>query len=217
MTVVPRRSAPRSGATLVLCAVLAALLASGCGSLLSQSYPQKKQYVLEASRAEGPSAPRVGKSLVVRPFRASPRLDGVKFVYRVADEQYQSDFYHVFWTAPEAMVGDQTARWLEASGLFESVWDVRSVVPPALLLEGAIVDLYADYRASGPPVAVLSLSFALLDVQQVPPAVVFHDRYHAEVPAADDSTDALVAAWNAALRELLARFEADLGTRGLRP
>lgn len=203
------RCAPRHAG-----AALLALVATGCGSLLARTYPEKSQYVLEAIRPAGPPAPRIGTSLVVRPFRASPRLDGAKFVYRVGDEQYASDFYHVFWTAPESLVGDQTGRWLAASGLVDSVFDTRSVVPPALMLEGGVVDLFADQRASGPPVAVMTLSFALVDVQQALPAVVFHEQYHAEVPAADDSAEALVTAWNAALRELLARFEADLAARG---
>lgn len=207
-------TARRAGVALVGLAV-AGFVAAGCGGLLERRYPEKRQYVLEAARPEGPPARRVGTSLVVRPFRASPRLDGVKFVYRTGDEQYESDFYHVFWTAPEALIGDQTARWLEASGLFESVWDVRSVVPPALMLEGGVIDLYADYRNAGPPVAVIDLSFALVDVQQPTPTVAFHDHYRVEVPASADTADALVVAWDAALRDVLARFEADLAARGL--
>jgi len=209
------RFAGRRAAVLGLL-VLAGVGLGGCGGLLARSYPEKSQFVLEAPRPDAPPAPRIDKSLVLRPFRASPRLDGVKFVYRTGDEQYESDFYHVFWTTPEALLGDQTRRWLEASGLFESVWDVRSVVPPALMLEGSVVDLYADYRAAGPPVAVLSLGFALVDVERAPPGVAFHEQYRTEVPAAADTPEALVAAWNAALADVLARFESDLATRGLR-
>lgn len=209
------RSAARCAVRLA-CLALAGLALAGCGSLLAQGYPEKRQYVLEAPRPDAPPARRVGGSLVLRPFRTSPRLDGVKFVYRTGDERYESDFYHVFWTAPEALLGDQTGRWLEASALFESVWDVRSVVPPALMLEGAVIDLYADYRAAGPPVAVLSLGFALVDVERVPPGVVFHERYRAETPAAEDTPEAIVRAWSEALADVLTRFESDLATRDLR-
>lgn len=197
-------------------AVAVGLGSGGCSSLLVRRYPEKGQYVLEARRPEAAPGRRIGTSLVVRPFRASPRLAGAQFVYRIGDEQYEPDFYHVFWAAPEALIGDQTARWLEMSGLFQSVWDVRSVLPPALMLEGGVIDLYADYRASGPPVAVIALAFALVDVERAPPAVAFHEQYRATVPAAEDTPEALVAAWGAALRDVLGRFEADLTARGLR-
>jgi ABC-type uncharacterized transport system auxiliary subunit len=196
--------------------VAASALLAACGPLLAKRFPEKQQFVLEAQRPEDPHATQVGKSLVVRPFRASPRLDGVKFVYKTGSGTYESDFYHVFWTAPEAMIADEARRWLEASGLFGSVWDARSVLPPALMLEGGVLELYADYTTGGPPHAILAVSFALVDVEQPIPTVAFHADYRSDVAAKADTPEAIVAAWNAALGDVLTRFETDLATRGLR-
>lgn len=189
--------------------VIVAVGATGCVSL-DRPVVEKRQYVLEARRSgDAPATPR-GGVLDVRTFRASPRSAGTKFVYRTADDVYESDFYRVFWAPPTALVADEVRRWLAASGVFEDVLEPGSAVEPSYLLEGAISDLYGDFRPGETPRAVLGVRVALVDVRNRASRIVLSRDYAAEValPAADP--DLLVEGWNTALRRILEELETDL-------
>jgi cholesterol transport system auxiliary component len=146
----------------------------------------------------------------VNRFRSSPLLAGSNFVYRTGEQTFESDFYNVFWTAPAAMVANETASWLRASGIFSDVVDPASVRPRSYALEGAIAELYGDYRTPGKPAAVMGLRFALVDVQGKEPRVLFHKDYGVSHPIAAGTPSALAAGWNEELSEILGALEADV-------
>jgi cholesterol transport system auxiliary component len=192
-----------------------ALSALGCG-LFRREYPERQQFVLAATPPQPADPPAEAPVLGVRRFRASPLLAGTNFVYRTGDQTFESDFYNVFWTPPAAMVAEATGRWLRASGLFSSVVEAGSITPRAYALEGAIAELYGDYRDPGKPTAVMGLRFALEDVQGREPRILFHKDYSVSRPIAEGTPTALAAGWNQALGEILSALETDLRTT-LRP
>ncbi len=194
----------------VAAALFAGASALGCGGLLSRQYPERRQFVIEATRPERASAPAGAPVLAVMRFRTSAVVTGTSFVYRTEAQTYESDFYDVLWTSPQAMLADDVRRWLAASGLFGAVLDARSLAPRAYLLDGAVEELYGDHRDPAEPRAVLGLRFALLDVRGAEPKIVFHAGYAASPAIADASPEALAAGWGDALREILGRLEADL-------
>lgn len=195
---------------------LAAVLLLACGatlvgcSTLSRPAVEKWQYVLEARRETSEPSRADGGVLDVRTFRVSPRIDGTRFVYRTGAERYESDFYHVFWASPQALVADETRRWLASAGVFEDIPESGSAVPPTHLLEGALAELHGDYRPGETPRAVIGLRFSVVDVRGKQPRVLLARDYGAEVPLEAADPDLLVAGWNTGLRRILAELEADL-------
>jgi cholesterol transport system auxiliary component len=185
------------------------LVAAGCGAL-RREYPERQQFVLEVTPPETSDPPAGAPVLGVSRFRTSPLLAGTSFVYRTGDQTFESDFYNVFWTPPAAMVANETGRWLRASGIFGEVVDPTSLTPRAYALEGAIAELYGDYRTPGQPAAVMGLRFALMDVQGKEPKVLFHKDYSVSHPIAAGTPSALAAGWNEELAEILAALESDL-------
>jgi cholesterol transport system auxiliary component len=202
MTLSPRKLA----AVLVLGLTL---VAAGCG-VLRREYPERQQFVLEVTPPQIADPPAGAPVLGVSRFRTSPLLAGTSFVYRTGDQTFESDFYNVFWTPPAAMVANEAGRWLRASGIFSDVVDPTSLTPRAYALEGAIAELYGDYRTPGQPAAVMSLRFALMDIQGKEPKVVFHKDYSVSHPIAAGTPSALAAGWNEELGEILAALESDV-------
>jgi cholesterol transport system auxiliary component len=197
---------------LALCLALGAL---GC-SLFRREYPERQQFVLEATPPQPADPPAQAPVLGVTRFRASPLLAGTSFVYRTSDQIFESDFYNVFWTPPAAMVANTTGKWLRASGLFSAVVDAGSLTPRNYALEGSIAELYGDYRIPEMPAAVMELRFALEDVQRNEPRILFQKDYSLSRPIATGTPAALAAGWNQELGEILTALETDLRA-ALRP
>jgi hypothetical protein len=184
------------------------ILWAGCVKL-EKPYPQKKSYVLEVRR-NGESRPASDETvLLVRNFTGAARFRGRGFVYRTGQLQYQADFYHEFFTAPAAMISEESGRWLQQSGLFGHVTE-GGEPPPTHLLQGRINALFGDYRPGQPPTAVLELHLALIDDRGVSTQILLDGRYRREIPLADRSPQTLLQGWNSALQEILTEFERDL-------
>jgi ABC-type uncharacterized transport system auxiliary subunit len=202
-----RRRAWR-GAALALLA--APLLGLACRSLLGRESAAKQRFLLEVERGEPRPAPDGAPLLEVRPFTASSHLHGTRFVYRLAPDKVEFDYYHEFWAEPERLVTEAVIRWLARSGLFAFVAEAGRAGPGALVLDGELAELYGDYRDPRAPRAVLELRLALLEESGDAPRVVFSREYTAARPVAPASREALVVGWNEALGEILASLEQDL-------
>ncbi|HME71361.1 MAG TPA: hypothetical protein VKM54_16030 [Myxococcota bacterium] len=183
--------------------------AAGCG-VLRREYPERQQFVLEVTPPQSSDPPAGGAVLGVSRFRASPLLAGTSFVYRMGDQTFESDFYNVFWTPPAAMVANETGKWLRSSGIFSDVVDPGNLTPRTYALDGAIAELYGDYRNPGAPAAVMGLRFALVDVQGKEPKVLFHKDYSVSHPIPTGTPSALAAGWNEELSEILAALQTDI-------
>ena len=189
-------------------ALVAASL-SGCLSL-EKSYPQKRFYVLAASRPGAPSPFRIDATLRVRSFRISPSYSGSEFVYRTGDVTSESDFYNEFFNPPSRLVTEQVHRWFAASGLFKAVVDSSSPIEAGYVLEGAIGAIYGEHIHSESPRAVLELQFFLLKETEAEVGIVLQGNFSKNVDLADDSPETLARGWNQALQEILTAFEEKL-------
>ena len=183
-------------------ALLPLLLAS-CVDLKAPA-AERRFYALSVERP-GPAKAGGAGVLKVRRFQVSRTYEGVEFVYRAAESAYEGDFYHAWFTPPAGQVAEAARRWMSGAGLFAHVVDAASVAPETHLLEGNVAALYADLRAK--PAAVVELQFTLLTAAG---EIRLHRAHRREIEAASSQPEALIAAWNRGLGEILAAAEADL-------
>lgn len=184
-------------------------LMAGCVNL-EKGYPEKRYFVLDASRDEEVTVPDAGKILTVSRFRISPKYEGKGLVYRHGELSYESDFYNEFFVSPTSMFTEEIRKRLAGSGLFKHVVAPSSLLNPTYILEGAVTALYGDYSVSTAPKAVMEIQFFLLHETDSNPKIILKSQYHKEEPFIINTPDALVKSWNTALNQILAEFENDL-------
>ena len=199
-----------SWSTTAIFACLGVIVANSSGCLdLKKSYPEKRSFVLDVGAAQQVTPSNVGIVLKINKFRISPLFAGRAMVYRVADLQYESDFYDEWFVAPATLVTQQVQNWLSRSGGFQLVVLGTNHVEPTHLLEGLITEFYGDFR--GAPRAVFGLELQLLDAahERQP---FFRRSYQQDVPLNDRSAHALARGLTEALRVVLVEIAKDLAT-----
>ena len=184
-------------------------LMTGCINL-EKGYPEKRYFILDASRDKDISSPDTGKDLTVRRFRVSPEYEGKGLVYRLEELSFESDFYNEFFVSPVSMFTEEIRKRLAGSGLFKHVVDPSSLLDATYILEGAVTALYGDYRVSTAPKAVMEIQFFLLQETDSNPKIIFKSQYHKEEPFKGNTPDGLIKSWNTAFNQILTEFENDL-------
>ena len=190
------------------------MVTAGC-SLKKQS-PAKLHYLVEAKRPGGPAAASAQATLRVRSLQIASPFESRGFVYRNSEQNYETDFYHEFLVAPQAMLTEQVRRWLGASGRFRAVLDPASKLDATHSLEGNVTALYADFRDKSAPKVVLGIHFLLVSDQGPSPQIAFQKDYRQEASAETRSPAALTKAWNDVLAKVLTDLERDLAGTSVR-
>ena len=191
-----------------LLGLLAAGTLSGCASSLTKPAPEKREYVLTATRPSREPPPANGLVLLMRRFTIDPAYQDRGIVTRVDAVTVQSDFYNEFFVDPAQLVAGQVLDWIGAAGLFSEVVGPASGLAPTHVLEGHVVKLYGDLSEA--PSSVLELQLLLLDVRAGGNRVLLHPDLERRIPAAGPDPAALVQGWNKALTEILAAFEGSI-------
>ncbi len=182
---------------------------TGCVNL-EREFPEKRFFILDASRNEDISSSDTEKVLTVRRCRVSPRYESKGLVYRLKELSYESDYYNEFFISPASMFTEEIRKRLTGSGLFKHVLDPSSLLDSTYTLEGAVTALYGDYRVSTAPKAVMEIQFFLLHETDSNPKIIFQSQYHKEEPLNANTPDSLVKSWNAVFNQILTEFETDL-------
>jgi cholesterol transport system auxiliary component len=180
----------------------------GCVSGLTKPAPEKRQYVLTATRPSREPPAANGLVLLMRRFTVDAAYQDRGIVTRTDSVSAQSDFYNEFFIDPAQLLSGQIMAWLAASGLFSEVVGPTSALAPTHVLEGHVVKLYGDL--SGSPTAVLELQLLLLDVRAGANRVLLHPDFERRQAAAARDPAALVQGWNKGLSDILAEFEHSL-------
>ena len=182
---------------------------TGCISL-EKDFPEKRFFILNASRNEEISSSDTEKILTVRRCRVSPRYESKGLVYRLKELNYESDYYNEFFISPASMFTEEIRKRLAGSGLLKHVVDPASLLDSTYILEGAVTALYGDYRVNTAPKAILEMQFFVLQQTAASQKIIFRSQYHEEEPLSGNTPDALVNSWNTAFNQILTEFETDL-------
>ena len=186
------------------------LLVGGClGS--APPVPRDHYYRVLVSAPARSALPLLPGVLVVAPLEADGLLHERPLLYSASGQpvEMQQHDYHYWIDPPPRMLQAQLVDYLRSSGL------AATVVTPDLRVK-------ADYEVSGrikrlerllgggPPRVVAELELAL--VATASKRLILVQTYTAEVPSADDSVGASIAALNLALGRIFERFLNDTGS-----
>ena len=138
-------------------------------------------------------------------------------MYRVGEFRYETDYYHQFLVLPGIMITEETRDWLANSALFGRVTAVGSRLEPTYLLEGNVIDLYADFARKAAPEAVVEIRFFLLVGPEANESVALSETYRAANPISARTAEAVIEALSKSLADILTRLEADIAKVLARP
>jgi uncharacterized lipoprotein YmbA len=150
--------------------------------------------------------------LKLSPVRVAQPYDSKGFVYRIAPDSLETDFYNQFLAAPGPMLTDELRQVLGQANLFQAVVNSSSLVEPTHLLEGTVDELYGDFSGDDTGKAVLGMSFLMRDAGSDRP-VLLRKQYEKTIPLQARSPEALVQGWNRGLEEILSELVSDLTAR----
>ena len=143
----------------------------------------------------------------LRRVSVSPRFQSRSFVYRTSENSYEQDPYAGFLTPPERALAEPIRGWMRAGGAFGRVVEPGSGLTPTLIAEVSVNELYGDFRNASQPAGKMEIHFLCYEVKDGASGRIVLDKVSArQTPLARKTPDALMAAWDADLREIMAEI-----------
>ena len=186
--------------------LLAACVFDGCAS-----NPRWKRQVFAFSlRADPPTTNAQTNIVALSRVSISPLFQNRSFTYRTAENTYELDPYAGFLVPPERTLAGPIRAWMRASGVFGRVVEPGSGLTPTLVAEVSVNELYGDLRQASRPVGTMQIHFICYEVKDGDPGRIVLDRVCAhETPLARKTPKALMAAWDADLREIMGEINSE--------
>lgn len=166
-------------------------------------------YVIDVDRGAVASRFVENRVLYIKPVKLTSHFRGQTIVFRIGDDEYQTQAPHQFFADPQEMFTEQLKRWLQKTGLFSQVV-TNDDVPANMILETAVTALYGDKREQFSPQSVLEMQFFLLEIDQNKTQPLFQTGLKVEVDIPQTTPPNVVKGWKQGLEELLATVEDDL-------
>jgi cholesterol transport system auxiliary component len=139
----------------------------------------------------------------------SPVFQSRSFTYRTGENSFEQDPYAGFVIPPERALAQSIRAWMSAGGAFGRVVEPGSGLRPDLIAEVSINELYGDFRKASQPVGRMELHFICYEIEDGSPGRVVLDKVSArETPLTKNTADALMAAWDNDLREIMGEIMA---------
>lgn len=188
----------------LLTIIIVSICLSAC---LSTPNVVRQQYAFNVITPRTKSKIHAKKILNIANTTISPNFSGISFVYRRTDSQYLSDFYNVFMTPPAMQIQNALAYYLNQSGLFLHVGINSGMVSPDYTLTTNILELYADYRDTAHPKAVMAIRFVFLKSSS---KIIFNKVYRQATLLQEKDSDSLMNGWNQDLTNILKQLARDI-------
>ena len=190
---------------------LAPLLLAACILVGCASNPRWKRQVFAFSLPADPPTTNAQTNIVaLSRVSISPLFQNRSFTYRTAENTYELDPYAGFLVPPERTLAGPIRAWMRASGVFGRVVEPGSGLTPTLVAEVSVNELYGDLRQASRPVGTMEIHFIFYEVKDGDPGRIVLDRVSAhETPLARNTPEALMAAWDADLREIMGEINSE--------
>lgn len=176
-----------------------------CSSCTSVDYPARTQYMLTINSPKPVYHYPPKRTLILSNVAVVPQFANLSFVYRTSKITYTKDYYNIFFNPPEQQIEQQIFNYLRNTNLFSYVSDDINYLNATYSLQAKVLKLYADYRDSKHPMAVIQIEFT---VSKVGPRndIVLVKTIESKVPLKQKDSGALVISWNKALERVLYQF-----------
>lgn len=125
------------------------------------------------------------------------------FVYKVSATEWEVDPYNGFLVSPSQMLTSIVRQWVSDSQQFSTVAVAGDPGGQDWVIRCAVSEFYGDFQNPSNPEAVLAMGVQLFRNQGGKLTLVTDATFERRVPVAARRPEALVEAWNAALREVL--------------
>jgi ABC-type uncharacterized transport system auxiliary subunit len=186
--------------------LLAIAFLCGCAS-----EPKWKRQVFAFSLPSHPPTTNASAHIVaLNRVSISPLYQSRSFTYRTAENSYEQDPYAGFLIPPERALAETIRACMRGSGAFGRVVEPGSGLNPTLILEVSVNELYGDFRNASLPVGTMSIHFVFYEVTDDHPRRIVLDKVCAhQTPLARKTPEALMAAWDTDLREIMVELHSD--------
>ena len=142
--------------------------------------------------------------VALRKVSISPQFQSRSFTYRTGENSYEQDPYAGFLTPPERALAESIRASMRAGGVFGRVVEPGSGLVPTFEAEVFVSELYGDFRDAARPVGEMELRFLCYQVQDGAPGRILIDQvYSRQTPLKGKTPAALMAAWDADLRDIM--------------
>jgi uncharacterized lipoprotein YmbA len=165
--------------------------------------------MVNPERSGPPLKNRTSYWLKIGPVSVAAPYDGRSLVYRLGDQRFEKDFYHVYTALPAEMVSNAERQWINQSGIFSAAVGQSNTFFPYYTLQATVNEFYGDYRVR--PEAVVSMEFFLTveNGGKVNP-MIGSNRYTKRITLKDNTPAALVLGQQQALAEIFKEYEVQL-------
>ena len=178
------------------------ILAVVCGCSSGPNW--KRQAFAFSLPADPPATNGCDGIVALSRVSISPLFQSRSFTYRTGENSYERDPYAGFLIPPERALAESIRASLRASGSFGCMLEPGSSITPTLVLEVSINELYGDFRKPSQPVGKMGLHVICCEVQEgLARRVVFDKFWSRETLLELKTPNALMAAWDADLREII--------------
>ncbi|MEY2429358.1 MAG: cholesterol transport system auxiliary component [Verrucomicrobiota bacterium] len=186
--------------------ILLAGMLCGCSS-----GPAWKRRVFAFSLPAGPEITNAQTNVVaLNRVSISPLFQNRSFTYRTAENTYAQDPYAAFLVPPERALAGAIRAGIRGSGLFGRVLEPGSGLTPTLVAEVSVNELYGDFRKPAHPVGKMEIHFIFYALKNDAPGPIVLDKICAhETPLTRKTPDALMAAWDEDLREIMKEINSE--------
>jgi cholesterol transport system auxiliary component len=192
------------------CLVLTLLATILCGCA---SDPGWKRRVFAFSLPADPPIMNLRTNIVaLSRVSISPIFQSRSFTYRTAENSYEQDPYAGFLIPPERALAEPIRAWIRASGVFGRVVEPGSGLTATLVAEVSVNELYGDFRKASQPVGRMEIHFICYEVKDGAAGRIVLDKVCArETPLTSKTPAALMAAWDADLRDIMQEINSEFG------
>ena len=182
----------------IVIAILTVVL-TGC---VSVDYPKRKYYSLNVTMPYSLKQPLYDKVLAVNNITVAPQFSSLSFVYRLTDINYTRDYYNIFFNSPGQQIEQAILQYFKAINIFKYVVSDADIMTPDYVLHLELLELYADYRDSARPKAVITIHFIMFEPGKQP-KILLDRTYRRAIPLRRKDTPSLIQAWSEGLGDIL--------------